>query len=163
MNRRGFVRSIAGMLLPNAIQAVVDYRDIAGGQSRYEQIGVRCEVPDRPTPTPKSPEANNPNGYYPVRGGWWSVNGYWNTRRDYILHHMINSRNHRGHFDVDWLRSLDRAELHSLHSDHHEGRLNRAYIGSKKKAGGESADREAVRQFLNVQRPVRRRRRACPT
>lgn len=77
-------------------------------------------------------------GLYPTRSGWWSVEGTWNASRDYVLSHLTNGGPQGQHttsvsgqrvskFDTAWLNALSRAELHAVHSDDHEGRVNKRY------------------------------------
>lgn len=56
---------------------------------------------------------------YPVRGGWWTGCPNWT--------HLTRGE-HTGQFDHAWLRTLSNAELQSLHSDAHEGRVKWAYV-----------------------------------
>lgn len=58
---------------------------------------------------------------YPVRGGWWSGCPSWQ--------HMLTGP-HRGKYDPVWLSQLTNAELQSLHSDDHEGRVRQQYTVS---------------------------------
>lgn len=60
---------------------------------------------------------------YPVRSSWWTVNGGYPDRGTMIGH--LQSGEHAGRFDSNWLNSLTRDELHSLHSDDHEHRADR--------------------------------------
>lgn len=39
----------------------------------------------------------------------------------------LSSGQHEGTFDLDWLNSLTRDELHALHSDDHEKKINWDY------------------------------------
>lgn len=59
--------------------------------------------------------------YYPVRPSrtWWSGCHSW-------VH--LNSGEHRGKFNPDWLRRLDWPELQSLHSDDHDNRTKWQYV-----------------------------------
>lgn len=67
---------------------------------------------------------------YRVRGGWWTVGPIAPGRAtiDQVINHLHSAPQHRGKFDLAWLRSLTIAELHSLHSDDHEGRINWASV-----------------------------------
>lgn len=58
---------------------------------------------------------------YPIRGSWWTVNGGYPDKGSMIRH--LQEGQHRSKFDVSWLSSLSRQELHSLHSDDHEGKI----------------------------------------
>lgn len=62
------------------------------------------------------------SGGYPVRGGWWSHSDG-NLRR-----HLAQAPQHAGKFDQRWINSLSGAELESLHSDDHEGRVKWQYV-----------------------------------
>lgn len=64
-------------------------------------------------------------GRYPLRGGWWSIDRNWNHDRAFALLHMKTV--HGSSFDRAWLESLSQAELESLHSDVHEGRVHWDY------------------------------------
>jgi hypothetical protein len=59
------------------------------------------------------------SAHYPVRGSWWTGCGSWR--------HMTQGQ-HAGKFDANWLRSLSNAEIQSLHSDDHEGRVKWHYV-----------------------------------
>lgn len=61
------------------------------------------------------------SGGYPVRGNWWS-------HSDGNLRRHLMSGQHRGKFEAAWLNSLSGAELESLHSDDHEGRVKWSYV-----------------------------------
>lgn len=63
---------------------------------------------------------------YPLRSNWWTVNGRY-PEREAMIEHM-SSKSHAKKFDHVWLQSLSRGELHALHSDDHEGRLNLKYV-----------------------------------
>lgn len=80
----------------------------------------------RPEPK-RAPVTAATTGQYPLRGNWWSVDGQWNAIKAVLIAHLTGGE-HRGKFDRDWLQSLSRAELHSLHSDDHEGRLQRRHV-----------------------------------
>lgn len=79
-------------------------------------------------PRPLSLQAG---GKYPLRSGWWSVDDVWNASRSFVLNHLQRVGIHGGKFDSDWLASLSRAELHSLHSDDHERRVRWEYVERK--------------------------------
>lgn len=68
------------------------------------------------------PETAKTSGSYPLRGNWWSVSGVFNASRQSVLRHLRRSPNHIGKswqaFDLE---TWSAAELHSLHSDDHEG------------------------------------------
>lgn len=73
------------------------------------------------------------DAYYPIRGGWWTGCPNW-------THLTIGE--HTGKFDHAWLAALSNAEVQSLHSDDHEGRVKWAYA----KRPGQWVSRVAVRQ-----------------
>ena len=102
-------------------------------------------------------------GFYPTRGAWWSVGPTWNASRSVVLNHMI--RTHGRGLSADWLRSLDRAELHSLHSDLHEGKIRRIYVGSTDANRPRSKRApQSSRNTIRVRSVFKRRGRAlCPT
>lgn len=56
---------------------------------------------------------------YPVRGSWWTGCPNWT--------HLTRGE-HAGKFDSAWLQTLSNAEIQSLHSDAHEGRVKSAYV-----------------------------------
>lgn len=60
-----------------------------------------------------------PQARYPLRGSWWSGCGNWQ--------HMTTGE-HRGKFDIEWLKSLSYAELQSLHSDAHDGKVKELFV-----------------------------------
>jgi hypothetical protein len=66
----------------------------------------------------ESPEVQSRQGY-PLRSTWWTVGGRYPDRQTMISH--LSQGQHAGKWDLQWLRSLTREELHSLHSDDHEG------------------------------------------
>jgi hypothetical protein len=59
-----------------------------------------------------------PTGY-PLRGSWWTGCPDWT--------HLTRGE-HAGKFPADWLRTLSAAEVQSLHSDDHEGRVQWGYV-----------------------------------
>ena len=59
---------------------------------------------------------------YPLRSNWWTVNGSYPEKKAMIEH--LSSKSHAKKFDHPWLESLSRGELHALHSDDHEGKVN---------------------------------------
>ncbi len=67
---------------------------------------------------PAAPAAVATKSGYPVRSRWWTGCNNWQ--------HM-DSGEHRGKFSRTWLASLSWAELQSLHSDNHEGKVNWQY------------------------------------
>lgn len=86
------------------------------------------ERPDRE----KEPATVRRSGNYPLRGGWWTVNQYParanSPSRSYIIRHLTAGGVHAGKFAADWLASLSIPELHSLHSDDHEGHIRWNYV-----------------------------------
>lgn len=58
------------------------------------------------------PKGSSPK--YPIRGSWWTGCPDWQ--------HLATGE-HRGKFDPTWLKGLSNAELQSLHSDDHEGKV----------------------------------------
>jgi hypothetical protein len=82
------------------------------------------ERPDRE----KEPATIKRSGSYPLTGGWWSVEGVWNPSRDFVIKHLLGGSIHRGKFDAAWVKSLSLAELQSLHTDDHTGRVRWAFV-----------------------------------
>ena len=62
-----------------------------------------------------------PKVSYPVRNLWWTVNGKYPEKEEMIEH--LQTGMHRGKFSVEYLSSLTKQELHSLHSDDHENKV----------------------------------------
>lgn len=62
---------------------------------------------------------------YPHRSSWWTVAKRYPDREAMVKH--LSSGQHEGTFDLDWLNSLTRDELHALHSDDHEKKINWDY------------------------------------
>jgi hypothetical protein len=58
---------------------------------------------------------------YPLRKSWWTVNGTHPSRAEMIKH--LETGQHAGKFPKSYLNALSLEELHSLHSDDHEGKL----------------------------------------
>lgn len=56
---------------------------------------------------------------YPVRGSWWTGCSGWQH---------LASGEHIGKFPTEWLKSLTWAEVQSLHSDDHEGKVKWEYV-----------------------------------
>ena len=86
------------------------------------------ERPDRE----KEPATVRRSGNYPLRGGWWTVNQYParanSPNRNYIVSHLLEGGKHAGKFATAWLNSLTIPELHSLHSDDHEGHVRWGFV-----------------------------------
>ena len=61
------------------------------------------------------------NGKYPHRESWWTVGKRYPDRAAMVKH--LSSGQHKGVFATDWLATLTREELHSLHSDEHENKV----------------------------------------
>lgn len=59
---------------------------------------------------------------YPVRGSHWTINGNSRPTQQALLVHL-QSGQHYGKWDAEWLKSLSYEELRSLHDDDHEGRV----------------------------------------
>jgi hypothetical protein len=74
-----------------------------------------AKVSEKPKAAPRTVVRHG----YPIRGNWWTGCGGWQ--------HLTQGE-HAGKFDANWLRSLSNAEIQSIHSDDHEGRLKRQYI-----------------------------------
>lgn len=68
---------------------------------------------------------------YPTRGGNWNVLGDNNPSKSKLIQHLYSHSNHSGKFDLGWLNSLSVAELESLHSDDHEGRVHWSHVQRK--------------------------------
>lgn len=79
-------------------------------------------------PAPKYKSTVRLSGY-PIRGNWWSVDGRWRPTRTRLIAHLSSS-NHG--FSSSFLNGLTLEELHSLHSDDHEGRVQMAYVNPSK-------------------------------
>ena len=87
---------------------------------------------------------------YPVRGGHWTVDGYSNPGRDYLISHLLNGQ-HAGKFDAKWLASLSQQELLSLHDDDHE----HLYRGQVVRAASTQRAHQTVRSCPAGGCPVR--------
>ena len=68
------------------------------------------------------PEDAVTEGKYPNRSSWWTVAKRYPNREAMVKH--LSGGQHEGTFDLEWLDSLTRDELHALHSDDHEGKIN---------------------------------------
>lgn len=64
-------------------------------------------------------------GGYPTRTSWWTV-GKKHPEKEGMVKHLSGGP-HKGKFDLLWLETLTRDELHSLHSDDHEEKVNWLY------------------------------------
>ena len=62
---------------------------------------------------------------YPHRSSWWTVAKRYPSREAMIKH--LSSGQHEDTFDLNWLDTLSRDELHALHSDDHENKVNWSY------------------------------------
>lgn len=62
---------------------------------------------------------------YPQRASWWTVAKRYPDREAMVKHLSLGQ--HEGTFDLGWLGSLTRDELHALHSDDHENKINWTY------------------------------------
>ena len=78
-------------------------------------------------------------GGYPTRTSWWTV-GKKHPEKEGMVKHLSGGP-HKGRFDLLWLETLTRDELHSLHSDDHEEKVNWLY--AKKPSVTPEADSEA--------------------
>ena len=64
---------------------------------------------------------------YPVRGGWFTgPNGYMIGREAMIAH--LQSGEHYGKFNPNWLNTLSNEEVQSLHSDDHQHKVKWQYV-----------------------------------
>ncbi|MCH2132013.1 MAG: hypothetical protein MK179_22970 [Pirellulaceae bacterium] len=72
------------------------------------------------------PKALAIEGGYPTRGSWWTVGGRHPEKEPMVRH--LSGGPHKNKFSLDWLNSLDRAQLHALHSDDHENRVQWTYV-----------------------------------
>lgn len=79
-------------------------------------------------PAPAKPKAVRKSGY-PLRGRWWSVDGDFRPTRQQLITHL-GTGEHKGQFSLAYLNGLSLEELHSLHSDHHERRVQWSYAAS---------------------------------
>lgn len=83
------------------------------------------EMKVMPEPALKTPPPSKEVSFqfpsYPLRASssWWSGCSSWQ--------HLTGSE-HTGKFNRDWLRSLSWAELQSLHSDDHDGKVKWSYV-----------------------------------
>lgn len=120
-------------------------------------------VNSRPGLTPAEVATVPTSGHYPLRGGWWSVSGNWHPTKGVLVNHLAGASQHRGKFHRDWLNSLTAAELNSLHSDDHEGRLKRQYVNTSSEAPTETAVAPAQPLKAPAVRRAAPTRRYCPT
>ena len=65
-------------------------------------------------------QSDEKTGKYPVRTRWWTVGGRYPSHSEMVRH--LQQGEHRGKWDPKWLQSLTYEEIHSLHSDDHEGK-----------------------------------------
>lgn len=101
--------------------------------------------PQNPAPAPRVAKSPAPAaGHYPVRGGNWTYPG--NSRAE-LLRHLTTDGMHAGRFNRAWLESLSYQELLSLHSDHHEGRVQRA---ASQQASSSAARAKAKAEGLEI-------------
>ncbi len=68
---------------------------------------------------------SGPKGKYPHRESWWTVGKRYPDREAMVKH--LSSGQHKGVFAIEWLASLSRDELHALHSDDHEKKVQWSY------------------------------------
>lgn len=66
------------------------------------------------------------DGGYPTRGSWWTV-GRRHPGKESMVRHLSGGL-HKEKFSLNWLDTLDRAQLHALHSDDHENRVQWKYV-----------------------------------
>jgi len=117
---------------------------------------------ERPEPKRELVTARTSHAY-PLRGSWWSVNGDWRATRGEVINHLLTSPTHtlEKNENGDWVESrlmqhrakikrMSRAEAQSLHSDHHENRVDWVRLES-----------ERVTLLQKVQRKVQQQ--LCPT
>jgi len=64
-------------------------------------------------------------GGYPTRTSWWTV-GKKHPEKEGMVKHLSGGP-HKDKFDLLWLETLTREELHALHSDDHEKKVNWNY------------------------------------
>lgn len=64
-------------------------------------------------------------GGYPTRTSWWTVGKKHPEKEGMVTH--LSGGPHKKKFDLAWLETLTRDELHSLHSDDHEKKVNWDY------------------------------------
>ena len=64
-------------------------------------------------------------GGYPTRTSWWTVGKKHPEKEGMVTH--LSGGPHKKKFDLAWLETLTRDELHSLHSDDHEKKVNWGY------------------------------------
>ena len=74
---------------------------------------------------------------YPTRTRWWTVNGKHPEKEGMVEH--LSGGPHKDQFDLAWLETLTREELHALHSDDHEKKVNWDYA-RKPSAPAENED-----------------------
>lgn len=67
---------------------------------------------------------------YPVRNSWWTGCPSWE--------HLLGGQ-HAGKFDPEWLQGLSNAEIQSLHSDDHEGKVRWDFV-----VPGKAADKPKI-------------------
>jgi hypothetical protein len=107
---------------------------------------------------------------YPIRSGYWSVGSNWNPTREEVIYHLKYNPNHSVKFKNKYLGDKTLAELQSMHSDHHEGRLKTEYLNKTKpkiKVREVSKKEEVIttpqRQTLSIFNTGRRvARSSCP-
>lgn len=85
--------------------------------------------PQRIAPPSNASEPPKVKGHqYPVRGGHWSVNGDWTPSKAELIRHLMADGMHRGKFSQQYLESLSREELLSLHDDDHEFKVDAKFV-----------------------------------
>ena len=106
----GYTKEIRkAVLAAAAIQAPAK----VGKGSRVAQVAFAKTV---------GPDDAVTEGKYPYRSSWWTVAKRYPNREDMVEH--LSGGQHEGMFELEWLDSLTREELHALHSDDHEGKIN---------------------------------------
>ena len=71
------------------------------------------------------PDAPAVDTKYPHRSSWWTVAKRYPSREAMVKH--LSSGQHEDTFDLNWLDGLTRDELHALHSDDHENKIDWSY------------------------------------
>lgn len=105
---------------------------------------------EKPAPKPAPVKVRPSRRGYPVRGSWWSGCSSWRH---------LTTGEHAGKFDAAWLQTLSNAEIQSLHSDAHEGRVKWQFAVRAKAAPARSGHYETRRQCVTDWRG----RKTCQT
>lgn len=123
-------------------------------------------VNNRPDASPAEVAQVPTSGHYPLRGSWWSVGSNWRPSHAQLVSHLSGASAHRGKFELAWLQSLSAAELNSVHSDDHEGRLKGQYVNKMEASVSRSTNTAPQVAPQPVKRAPARRavpRTYCPT